>query len=114
MNPLMTNAVAFPTTRIPGTPFQQSEGQATRVYKIRKSMAAVQFDQAAKGHIVFLPEGAELCVVGSSRMADFVEVICEERLYNIFEADLSGIWSAPIKSRRVKAIRSLSSAGACA
>lgn len=110
----MTNPVASPTLRNPGAQYEKSESQATRVYRIRKSMAAVQFDRAAKGQIVFLPEGAELCVVGSSRLADCLEVLCEERLYNIFAADLLGIWSAPIKSRRMRPIRTLSSLGACA
>jgi hypothetical protein len=108
----MTNPVTSFTARIPGTEFETSRDQAPRVYRIRKSMAAVHFDLAAKGQIVFLPEGAELCVVGSSSVAGCFEVLCEERLYNIFKADLLGVWSAPIKRSRIKPIAAFPGAGA--
>jgi|SRR5580704_14306334 hypothetical protein len=100
----MTNLVTSLAARIPGTQFDTSHDQVTRVYRIRKSMAVVHFDLAAKGKIVFLPEGAELCVIGSSSVAGCFEVLCEKRLYNIFKADLLGVWSAPIKLRRIKPI----------
>ena len=93
----MTNPVTSFTARIPGAETDPSNDQAARVYRIGKSMAVVHFDPAAKGRIVFLPEGAELCVVGSSSLAGCFEVLCEERLYNIFKADLMGVWSAPIR-----------------
>jgi hypothetical protein len=110
----MTNPVTSFTARIPGTEFETSPDQATRVYRIKKSMAAVHFDPAAKGQIVFLPEGAELCVVGSSLLAGCFEVLCEERLYNIFEVDLMGVWSAPIQRNRIKPIATLPRVGASA
>jgi len=110
----MTNTVATPTRPIPGMQSEKSEDQATRVYRIRKSMAAVYFDRAAKGQIVFLPEGAELCVVGPSSLSGCFEVLCEERLYNIFKVDLLGIWSTPMKRNRIKPIQTFSSLGACA
>jgi hypothetical protein len=110
----MTNPVIPLTARIPAAQFETSCDQATRVYRIRKSIAAVQFDRAAKGQIVFLPEGAELCVVGSSSLAGCFEVLCEERLYSIFKADLMGVWSVPIKRSRIKAIATFPCVGASA
>jgi hypothetical protein len=70
------------------------------VYRIEKPLAAVHFDLAAKGQIIFLPKGAELRVVGPSCVTGCFEVLCEERLYNIFEADLLGPWSVPRKPRQ--------------
>jgi hypothetical protein len=65
-------------------------------YRIRKSFAAVHFDQAAKGQIVFLPEGAELAIVGPSRLAGCFQVLCQDRLYNLFKEDVLGPWSTPV------------------
>ncbi len=98
--------------RIPGAQFEKSQDQAARVYRIGKPLAAVHFDLAAKGQIVFLPEGSELCVVGPSCLAGCFEVLCEERLYNIFKADLLGVWSVPVKPSRRKAVPSLQAVGA--
>jgi hypothetical protein len=110
----MTQPVTSSTMRIPGAQFEKSEDQAARVYRIGKPLAAVRFDLAAKGQIVFLPEGSELCVVGPSALVGCFEVLCEERLYNIFKADLLGVWSVPIKPRRRKPIPSLCAVGAYA
>jgi hypothetical protein len=66
------------------------------MYLIRKSFAAVHFEPTGPGRIVFLPEGAELSVVGPSRLCGCVEVLCENRLYNIFKADLLGPLADPI------------------
>lgn len=110
----MTQPVASSTMRILGAQFEKSEGQAPRVYRIEKPLAAVRFDLAAKGQIVFLPERAELCVVGPSSLAGCFEVLCEERLYNIFKADLLGAWSVPIKPSRRKPIPSFRAVGAYA
>jgi hypothetical protein len=65
-------------------------------YRIGKSFAAVHFDLPEKGRIVFLPEGAELCVVGTSRVSGCFEVRCQDRLYSLFIEDLLGPWSTPV------------------
>jgi hypothetical protein len=70
-----------------------------------KSFAVVQFDLAAKGRIVFLPEGAELSIVGCSRLPGCFEVVCKNQRFNIFEADLFGPWSTPIKNNGIKPVR---------
>jgi len=110
----MTQPVMNSTMRIPGTQFEKSEDQAARVYRIGKPLAAVQFDHVAKGQIVFLPEKAELCVVGPSSLIGCFEVLYEQRLYNIFKADLLGVWSVPVRSSRRKSIPSLRAVGAFA
>jgi hypothetical protein len=86
----MTHAVAPLTAILLAAPAESSEDQAPRVYRLRKSFAVVHFELSGKGRIVFLPEGAELKVVGSSRLSQCCEVLCENQLYSIFEADLSG------------------------
>jgi hypothetical protein len=98
----MTQTIASSTMRLLGAQFEKSEDQAPRVYRIEKPLAAVHFDLAAKGQIVFLPKGAELHVVGPSCLAGCFEVLCEERIYNTFKADLLGAWSSPIKASRRK------------
>jgi hypothetical protein len=116
----MTNAVVSltpPTLAAPG------------VYRIRKRFAviqfdviqfdAAQFDGAAKGRIVFLPEGSELRLIGSSCLSKCVEVAHENQFYNIFQADLLGPWSTliqpiPMKPGRMKPTPTLASIGACA
>jgi hypothetical protein len=110
----MTQPVVSSTMRIPSSQFEKSEGQVPRIYRIEKPLAAVYFHAAAKGRIVFLPEGAELHMVGPSCLAGCLEVLCEERLYNIFKADLLGAWSVPIKTSRRKPVPSFRAAGAYA
>ena len=78
---------------------EEKELLTTRVYRIRKSFAAVHFEQPGKGRIVFLPEGAKLSVIGSSScLCEGIEVMHEKQLYNVFKADLLGRWSTPIDS----------------
>jgi len=58
-------------------------------YRTKKSFAAVYFDKAGKGRIVFLPGGSMLRVIGpSSCLLEGFEVVFENRLYNIFKIDL--------------------------
>jgi hypothetical protein len=104
----MSSAVAFSATRICIAPIEASEPQATRVYRLRKSFPAVHFEEAGKGRIVFLPEGAELRVIGFSCMGECLEVWWENRLYNMFKVDLLGPWSSRIEPIRTRAT------GACA
>jgi hypothetical protein len=87
------------------------------VYRIRKSFAVVHFEPSGRGLIVFLPEGAELCVIGISCLLECFEVMCENRLYQIFKVDLLGPWSNPVRAtpKRIKPIRVMAAAvGACA
>jgi hypothetical protein len=100
----MTNAVA-PLPTIPlAAPLEMGEPEAPRVYRLRKSFAAVHFDPSGEGRIVFLPEGAVLNVIGSSRLAQCCEILHENQLYNMFEADLLGPWSMRVKKRSVRPI----------
>ena len=73
--------------------------QGPQLYRLRKCFAAVQFDQTAKGRIVFLPQGTDLSVVGSSHLSGCLEVLCRRQSYHMFEADLWGPWVAPIESK---------------
>jgi hypothetical protein len=86
------------------TPIEVGHAEAPRVYRLRKSFAVVQFEPAGKGRIVFLPEGAELKMVGSSRLAQCCEVLCENQLYSIFEVDLFGPWSTKLKRRPTRPV----------
>ena len=96
----MTHTVTASSMQIVGGQFETSENQAPRVYRIEKPLAAVQFNVAAKGQIVFLDKGAEVHVVGPSCLSGCLEVLCEEQPYNIFKADLLGVWSVPVRPRR--------------
>jgi hypothetical protein len=68
-------------------------------YRLRKCLSVVQFDQTAKGRVVFLPEGTELCVVGPSRLRGCLEVLRGRQLYNIFKVDLLGPRFASVESK---------------
>lgn len=96
----MTRTVQSLTTRICSSPIDRRAAPATRAYRLRRSFAAVQFDLDGKGRIVVLPEGAELRVIGLSRLCECCEVLWEDQLYNIFNADLLGPWSSRIESIR--------------
>ncbi len=96
----MTNSA--PLTTIPlAAPAENGAIPVQRVYRLRKCFPVVQFDLEAKGRIVFLPEGAELRLIGpSSTLSKGLEVACNNELYNMFEADLLGPWSTPVKNNR--------------
>jgi len=108
----MTNAVASPT-RIFNAPVEMSDVQGAPLYRLRKSFAVVCFEQAGKGRIVFLPEGAELRVIGASSVSGCLEVMCKNEVYNMFQADLLGPWSMPIEKSRPRPGRA-AAIGACA
>jgi hypothetical protein len=93
--------------------------QDSQAYRLRKCFAAVQFDAEAKGRIVFLPEGAEVSVVGSSRVSGCLDVLCGRQRYSMFKVDLWGPWSAPVQSKsakphRIDSGRATVAVGACA
>jgi hypothetical protein len=94
-------------------PLEAARAEAPRVYRLRKSIAAVHFGSSEKGQIVFLPDGAELRVVGPSRLCRCCEVLCEDRLYNMFEVDLLGPWSIRLKRRPMRPVED-KTAAACA
>jgi hypothetical protein len=97
-------ATACSTTTVFAAPLEMGEAEAPPVYRLRKTFAAVHFEPSGKGRIVFLPEGAVLKVVGSSRLAQCCEVLSENQLYNMFEADLLGPWSMRVKRRPARGI----------
>lgn len=112
-NQIMTSTVATSTARNFDKLSDKSERPVTRAYRLRKSFAAVHFEEAGKGRIVFLPEGAEVRIVGLSSLAGCCEVMFENRLYNMFKADLTGIWASPTKSSPIQPAKALA-VGACA
>jgi hypothetical protein len=109
----MTSTLAPSTTRNFDKLSDKSERPNTRAYRLRKSFAAVHFEAAGKGRVVLLPDGAEVHVVGLSTLAGCCEVMFENRLYNMFKADLSGIWASPTKSSPMQPAKALA-LGACA
>jgi hypothetical protein len=78
-----------------------------RAYRLRKSFAAVHFEAAGKGRIVFMPEGAVVRLIGPSSLAKCFEIMYENRLYNMFKADLLGIWASPTKSSPIQPAKAL-------
>lgn len=101
----MTNAVA-PLNAIPlAAPSGTEEQQCAKVYRLRKCTAAVQFDATGKGLIVVLPEGVELLLTGPSSLLKCFEVVCRNERYSMFQEDLLGPWSTPIKNGRSGAMR---------
>lgn len=74
-------------------------GQGPELYRLRKRFPVVQFHQARKGQIVFLPAGTELCVAGSSRLSGCLEVLCGRQSYHMFKVDLCGPWAEPMAAR---------------
>jgi hypothetical protein len=102
----MTNAVVYLPMITLTSAVENGQEEAPQIYRLRKSFAAVQFEETGKGRIVFLPEGAELRITGRSRLDKCFEVGWKNQRYNIFQEDLAGPWSMPIKSRRSEQMRS--------
>jgi hypothetical protein len=116
---MMTRTDASSTTIILAESIEKSAARATRMYRLGKPFAAVHFEPAGKGRIVFLPEGAEVHVIGPSCLCEYFEIMFEAQLYNIFKADLLGPRSTlikpnPIKPDPIKPILALGTVGACA
>jgi hypothetical protein len=87
--------IQMPTSRVSskvlfsGVTRDEKKPSAGQTYRTKTSFVAVHFDQAGKGRIVFLPEGAMLRVIGpSSCLREACEVGFENQLYNVFEIDL--------------------------
>ncbi len=93
----MATSVATATAINRGARTQSIEAPATPAYRLRKPLAAVCFDPAGKGRIVFLPQGAELRLIGPSRLGECFEVLHETRLYSVFKIDLLGPCSTPLQ-----------------
>jgi hypothetical protein len=96
----MTNAVVPRPTITLTSAIENGQAEAPRIYHLRKSFAVVQFEETGRGRIVFLPEGADLRIVGPSRLDKCYEVVCDNQRYNIFKEDLLGPWSTPVRSSR--------------
>jgi hypothetical protein len=109
----MTSTLASPTTIVRGESFrdesiENGESPVAPVYRTRKCFAVVHFQEPGKGLIVFLPEMAEVRVIGPSCIGKCVEILFENRRYNIFNADLLGPCCTPLQPSRVKPVRALS------
>ena len=95
----MTMPVVSSKASPSGVSHDQSHAPVDPTYRIRTSFVAVRFDQAGKGQIVFLPERANLRVIGpSSCLREGFEVMFEKRIYNVFEIDLLAR-STPMRRR---------------
>ena len=93
--------------------------QGPQLYRLRKCFAAVQFDEAEKGRIVFLPKGAKLRVIGESCLNGGLEVVCGRQSYHMFKVDLLGPWTVPMESMSavsngIAPVRAAVAVGACA
>jgi hypothetical protein len=99
---MMKRTAAFSTAIILGEPIEKSLVPVTQMYRLRKSFAAVHFQPAGKGRIVFLPQQAEVRVIGPSCLCECFEVIFENQLYSLFKVDLLGPWSTSIKPKPVE------------
>jgi hypothetical protein len=99
----MTTAVALSTIII-GASTEKSGAGANRAYRTKTSFVAVHFDEAGKGRIVFLPYGATLRVIGpSSCLPESLEVMFDNRVYNVFKVDFLGRCTPicePIRAKR--------------
>ena len=112
---MMKRTITSSTTIILDELFQESVAPAKQMYRLRKSFAAVRFEPAGKGRIVFLPQEAEVRVIGPSCLCGCFEVMFESQLYNLFKVDLLGPWSTSIqpKPNPIKPTRALA-VGVCA
>jgi hypothetical protein len=98
----MKRTDASSMTIILGEPVEEGVAPAHQMYLLRKSFAAVHFEPAGKGRIVFLPQKAEVRVIGPSCLSECFEVVFENQLYNVFKVDVLGPWSTTIKPKPVK------------
>jgi len=86
---MMLSTVGSPI-RTPRVPTEETTAPARGAYLTKTSLVAVHFPEAGKGRIVFLPKEAMLRVIGpSSCLPDGLEVMFENRIYNVFEVDLT-------------------------
>jgi hypothetical protein len=89
--------------KIPDVPTDEITVPVTRTYRTKTSFVAAHFDQAGKGRIVFLPDGAMLRVIGvSSCLREGFEVMFENQRYNVFGIDLcarSSLIREPIQAK---------------
>jgi len=108
---MTSRTVVSSTAAIRAAHTENRAAPATAAYRLRKSFAAVHFDPAGKGRIVFLRKGTELRVVGFSRLCGCCEVLHEYQLYNVFQADLWGPWSTQLAPNEIKPIRTLVAVG---
>ncbi len=100
----MTTPGVFSTAIPISATINESNAPAMRAYRTRTSFVAVHFDRSGKGRIVFLPAGVKLHVIGpSSCLSEGVEVMFENRIYNVFEVDLearSRLIRVPVRMQR--------------
>ena len=105
----MTATIPHSATRVLGVNIGASEIPDAQVFRLGKSFAAVHFEPAGGGRIVFLPQGAELRVIGYSCLSECFEVAYENRNYHIFKVDLLGPWSS-----RIEPTHAVNATGNCA
>src|SRR5580698_8565292 len=85
--PEMTTPVVSSTAMLFSATSDESGAPVTRAYRTETSFVAVYFPQPGRGQIVFLPEGAILRVLRpSSCLPEGLEVMFENRIYNVFDA----------------------------
>ncbi len=57
-------------------------------FKLTEPLKVVRLDRPPKGHIETLPAGALLEILGESTTSGFVQVVCDDVIYNAFEEDV--------------------------
>jgi len=99
----MTTPALSSKALLSGVTGHEKKPSARLTYRTKTSFVAVHFDEADKGRIVFLPEGAMLRVIGpSSCLPEAFEVTFRNEVYNVFEVDLvmrSSLICEPIRAK---------------
>jgi hypothetical protein len=101
----MTTPVVSSTAFIPGVASNESNAALKRAYRTKTSFVAVHFDEAGKGPIVFLPQGAMFHVIGRSSCLPGVVVRLDDinvlfpRLHTAI-CDKRSMMSAVMRSKR--------------
>src|ERR1700722_3828282 len=85
----MTSLVVSLKTVLTGITGTEKDAPAKRAYRTTTSFVAVHFNEAGKGRIAVIPNGATLQVIGrSSGLPEGFEVMFDKRLYHVFKIDL--------------------------
>ncbi len=72
-------------------------------FKLTEPLKVVRLDRPPKGHIETLPAGALLEILGESTTSGFVQVVCDDVIYNAFEEDVRRRSSASSSPAAAKA-----------
>ena len=84
------------------------------LYRLGRSLGgrSVRFEGGGLHH--YPPGKGEVRVTGSSTLRNCSDVTYQCRVYSVFNADLLGCWSTPLRSKRLDSIPAAAALGACA